>query len=61
MFFGVVRLLAMTKILGGVCPIVAGENCIDSQLVFYVYNFVMLLQHISLHTSLVLQLRVVVK
>jgi hypothetical protein len=58
---GVARLLAMTKPLGGVRPIVMGEKYIDSQAMFYVFNFMKLLQHIFPQTNLKLQLKVVVK
>jgi hypothetical protein len=35
------HLLAMTKPLGGVCPTVVGEQCIESQAMFCAFNFVM--------------------
>jgi hypothetical protein len=40
----------MTKPLGGICPIVIRQCCIDSQAMFYAFNFVMPLQtHFSPH------------
>jgi hypothetical protein len=35
------HLLAMTRPLGGVCPIVVGKHYIGSQATLYAFNFVM--------------------
>jgi hypothetical protein len=52
MVLGAVHLLAMMKLSGGVHPIVMGKHCINTQAVFYVFNFVKLLQHIFPHINL---------
>jgi hypothetical protein len=54
-------LLAMTKLLGGVCLIVVGKHYIVLQAAFYVFTIVTPLQHISPRTNSKLQPRVVVK
>jgi hypothetical protein len=41
------RFLAMTKLLGGIHPIIMGKHYINSQALFYAFIFMMLLQHIS--------------
>jgi hypothetical protein len=41
-------LLAMTKPLSGICHIVVGEICINTQAMIYAFDFVMFLQHIFL-------------
>jgi hypothetical protein len=58
---GIAHLLAMTKPLGGVHPIVVGENCIDSQTALYAFNCTKFLQHIFPHINLELQLKAIVK
>jgi hypothetical protein len=55
-------LLAMTKPLSGIHPIAVGGSIVLIQkIMFYAFNFTKPLQHISPHTNLKLQLRVVVK
>jgi hypothetical protein len=61
MVLGVVHLLVMMKPSGGVHAIVMGKHCINSQDMFYVFNFVKLLQHNFPHTNLELQLKVDLK
>jgi hypothetical protein len=50
--FGVAHLLTMAKPSGGICSIAVGKHYIDSQAVFYVFNYVKLLQHTFPHTNL---------
>jgi hypothetical protein len=38
-----------------------GKHCINSQATLYAFNFVNILQHISPHTNLELQLKAIVK
>jgi hypothetical protein len=58
---GEVHFLAMTKVSGGVCPIVMGETLYRFTSHVYVFNYVKLLQHIFPHTNLELQLKVPMK
>jgi len=55
------HLLTMTKPSSGVHPITMGKHCINSQIVFYFFNYVKHLQHTFFHTNLELQLKVNVK
>jgi len=61
MVLGVAHLLTMTKPSSGGHPITMGKHCINSQIMFYVFNSVKHLQHTFSHTNLDLQLRVNVK
>jgi hypothetical protein len=61
MVLGAIHLLAMMKPSSGVHSIVMGKHRINSQAVFYIFNFVKLLQHTFPHTNLELQLKVDLK
>jgi hypothetical protein len=56
-----IYLLAMIKLSNEVRPIVMGKHYVNSQAIFYAFNFVMPLQHIFPHTNLELQPKVDVK